>query len=327
MTATLRVALPAPPLGSFHHRASRPTPWHVRAAARRAVAALAPAFEARVPRIRAALDRPPAFNAVARSRLFWALVAALDAEVPHRHHQGRRHEALTATALAPGLPYSHQDWEEPGIVVDRLLCLAGKSVGIRGIHRVLEVNLHACMRFVERSGCADPATLHNTIREAAEHVPALLMVHLDGDLAYRLRGGTAPILLPAGEGAFLGFLRLLPADGDTVRPVVEATTWLHTAALDTPQLAAQDVQLAGLPPATLLAALPAACAGLQPSVMGDRRVLDGLKTVPLDICVGSRTRAALRAAVPVTSARLVLDLACPDTIASEKELIRAAIRG
>ena len=148
MTASLLAVTPAQQFASLRRCGSPPAPWHASAAARRAVEALEPAFQARAPRVRTALARPQAFNAVARGRLFRAVIMALDATAPHRLHRGERHEVLTATALAPGLPHSHQTWEQPGIVVDTLLCLAGKVCGRRGIYRQLEVNLHACTRFV-----------------------------------------------------------------------------------------------------------------------------------------------------------------------------------
>ena len=81
-----------------------------------------------------------------------------------------------------------------------------------------------------------------------------------------LRGGTAPVVLPAGEGVFLGRLRLLPiGSADAPLPVIEAATWLHTARLDTPPVRARDVLLAGLPPSVLVAALPDAWAASQRS--------------------------------------------------------------
>lgn len=257
MTATLLAAPEPMPLASFRRCLSTPIPWHASTAARRAAERLAPPVAARAPRIAAAIRRPWAHNAIARDRLFAAVAAALGPEVAPRRHAARRHAALTASALAPALPQAHDPDEEQGIALDTLLCLTGKKLDLRGIPRLLEVTHHACARFVARSGRTDPAQLHAAVLEAAAHALPVLVAHLDGNLSHRLRGGTAPVLLPAGEGAFLGRLRLLPLGRDGVPvPVIEAATWLHSAWLDTPQIQARDVLLAGLPPAELVAALP-----------------------------------------------------------------------
>lgn len=315
---TTLIATPEPmPLASYRRSVSAPIPWHATAAARRAAEHLARPVATRAPRILAAIRRPAAHNPVARDRLFAALGAALGAEVATRRHLARRHAALTAHALAPALPQAHEPGEAQGIALDTLFCLAGKKLDLRGVPRLFEATHHACARFVARSGRADAAALHAAIREAAAHALPVLVAHLDGGLAHRLRGGTAPVLLPAGEGAFLGRLRLLPGRGAAPVPVIEAATWLHTAWLDTPQLAARDVLLAGLAPADLVAALPDAWAMLTTNVGGDRRVLAGLATVPFPTSADRRTRLAIACCPAMAAARLELGLACPDTLAAE----------
>lgn len=320
MNTTLFAAPAAQPLASFRRHVSAPVPWHAAHAARRATIALASRVEARGTRVAGALRRPVAFNAVAVERLFAALSTAVGRDVPINRHAARRHRALTARALAPALPQAHEPGEPAGIAEETLLCIAGKRLDTRGIARLLEVTHHACGRFVERSGRRGADSLHAAIEEAAGHAAAVLVAHLDGGLSHRLRGGTASVLLPAGEGAFLGRLRLLPiGPGGQPLPVMEAATWLHAAALDAEQVAAREVLLAGLPPEALVAALPEAWAGLRGNVSGDRRVLAGLATVPFPAGADRRTRLALASCPPMAAARLALGLACPDTLAAERE--------
>lgn len=318
MTATF-LAAPAPmPLASFRRSPAVPMPWHASAGARRAAALLAPAQAARRPRVETALRRGSAFNAVARERLFAAISAAAGPGVVARRHAARRHALLTLRVLGRELPHAHAPDEQPGIAADTLVCLTGKRIDMRAIARLLEVTHHACGRFVQRSGRTDANALHAAILEAASHALPVLVAHLDGGLAPRLRTGSAPVLLPAGEGAFLGRLRLLPLGPQRAAvPVIEAASWLHLAWLDTPQVQARDVLLAGLSPSELVAALPAAWAALQGNAGGDRRLRAGLDAVPFPTGADRRTRLALACCPAMAAARVELGLACADTIAAE----------
>jgi len=320
MNATLFAAPAALPLASFRRAVSAPVPWYASHAARRAVEGLQRGVSARSPRIAAAMRRAAAHNAVARDRLFAALAEALGREIAPQRHLARRHAALTATALADALPQAHEPGEQAGIAQDTLLCVTGKKIDLRGIVRLLEVPHHACARFLERTGQRDPAALVAAIEEAARHAAAVLVAHIQGGLAYRLRSGSASVLLPAGEGAFLGRLRLLPQRRDGAPlPVIEAATWLHVAALDPSQIRARDVLLAGVAPAVLVAALPEAWAELRGNVMGDRRVRSGLEVLPFPLGENLKARLAIACCPPVAVARLALGLACADTLAAEWE--------
>lgn len=318
MTATC-LPSPAPmPLASFRRSASTPMPWYAGNAARRAAALLRPAQALRDARLATALRRPPAFNAVARERLFAAIGTAAGPGVTAGRHVARRHAMLGLKLMSQALPHAHAPGEEAGIAADTLVCLVGKTLDLRATARLLEVTHHACGRFVQRSGRSDPAALHAAIGEAAAHALPVLVAHLDGGLARRLRGGTAPVVLPAGEGAFLGRLRLLPiGPRGAATPVIEGASWLHLAWLDTPQLQAREVLLAGLPPAELVAALPEAWAALQGNAGGDRRVLAGLATLPFPTGADRTTRLSLACCPAMAAARIELGLACADTIAAE----------
>ena len=307
MTAAILELAPQPLLASFPHRVSVPAPWHAQSAARRASLSLTARVNARVPRLRAALSRPRAVNPVAVQRLFAAVAAALGGEVALRRYPGTRHGAVTALALAPTVG--------GGIRSDALLCLAGKHVDRRKILRIFEASAHATARFVERSGHPGPTALHAALMEAAAHVPAVLVAHLEGGLDYRLRGGTASILLPAGEGAFLGRLRLLPGDRAEISPEIEICTWVHAADLAQGQREALDVLRAGLPVLALLQALPEAWWRLGGNCGGDRRVAEGLVTAPIPPS-GSLARQALLGHDLMTLTRLELGLADPETIAT-----------
>ena len=300
---------------SLRRSASAPAPWHAQAAARRASEALSPAVVTRAGRLRAVLARPMATNAVAVGRLFTALGEALGQGVPLRRHHGPRHSAVTARALAPD--------RQGGIRMDGLFCMAGKRLNERQVQSIFEASHHAGARFIERSGRSDPAALHDALREAAEHVPAVLIAHLRGGLAHRLRTGTASILLPAGEGAFLGRLRLLPQEDHAApRPAVEICTWVHGADLAPEQHQAMDVLRAGLPAPTLVEALPESWAALTGNWRGDRRVREGLVTVPLPSAADQMTHLAVADCGLMNLARLDLGLACPETLVAERMALR-----
>ena len=302
-------------LASARRSASIPAPWHAQSAARRAAEALNAAVIARSARLRAVLARPVAPNAVAAGRLFTALGEALGQGVPLRRHQGPRHTAVTARALATD--------GQGGIRMDGLFCMAGKRLNQRQLQSLFDASHHACARFVERSGLAEPVALHNALREAAEHVPAVLVAHLLGGLAHRLRTGTASILLPAGEGAFLGRLRLLPQETRAAPfPAIEICSWVHGADLAPEQHRARDVLRAGLPPATLVEALAEAWASLVGNGGGDRRVREGLTIVPLPPEADRRTRLAIGDCGVMTLARLDLGLVCPEMLVAERMAFR-----
>ena len=311
MTVAILDLEPQPVLASFRRHVSVHAPWHAQSAARRASRALCAQVDARAPRLRAALSRPRAANPVAAQRLFAAVRVALGEGVELRHHHAARHSAITAHALAPDAA--------GGIRADGLFCLAGKRRDQRMILPIFAASHHACARFVERSGHADPVALHSALLEAVEHVPAVLVAHLDGGLAYRLRGGTAAILLPAGEGAFLGRLRLLPlAEGAAPHPSIEICTWVHVADLASDQREAMDILCAGLPPAVLLDALPEAWWALGGNFGGDRRVQAGLAVAPFPPQADQQCRIALARCDWMSMARLDLGLACPESIAAER---------
>ena len=312
----------AMPLASWR-RCSPPPPYHAETAADRGIAALGATVARRAARLRPALSRPPAHNPVARERLFTALTKAIGPGIPVQRHPARRHGALTAQALALSTPQGAMPWAPLGIGVDLLFVMAGKAVDQRRLGRPLIATHHACVRFVERSGQRAPEVLHAAVLEAAGHARAVLLAHLDGPLRHRLRSGTAPILLPAGKGAFLGHLRLHPTlAGGAPTPVMEAATWVHLCMLDTPQVEAREVLLAGLPAESLVRAVPEAWAGLHGSASGDRRVLAGLPIVPLAGVTSIADQLALASGPAMAAARLELGLACTDTLAAEIKAAR-----
>lgn len=302
-------------IASFRRRVSVPAPWHAQSAARRASEGLSSAVTARASRLRAVLVRPIATNAVAVGRLFTALREALGEGVSLRRHDGARQSAVTARALAPD--------GQGGIRMDGLFCMAGKRLNQRQVQSIFEASHHAGAGFVERSGRSDPSALHEALREAAEHAPAVLVAHLQGGLAHRLRSGTAPILLPAGEGAFLGRLRLLPQEGRSApRPAIEICTSVHSADLAPNQRQARDVLRADLRPTDLVEALAEAWWALTDNEGGDRRVREGLVTVPLPPQADRQTRLAMADCGVMNLARLDLGLACTETLLAERMALR-----
>jgi hypothetical protein len=310
----MTLSAPASSIG----RRSAPVPWHAQAAAARAVEMLAPEVERRGARLRPALSRPPAHNRVAVERLFSACETALRPDIPTLRHSALRHHALMASALSPQRPCAANDNEPPGIVVQRLLCLAGKRLDWREIAPAVEVSRHALGRFIERSGRLETAEIHAALLEAAEAADWMIAVHCERALG-RLAGGVAAVLLPTESGAFLGHLRLLRGRAGHPVPVIEAQTWVHRYDLREAQLEVWEVLTSGLPAEEVLRHLPGALHGLRTAARGDRRVMGGLEVLAPGTEPGLEFRMALGCSQPAALARLRIGTACADTIAVERK--------
>jgi hypothetical protein len=295
-----------------------PVPWYVQAAAARAVEVLAPEVGPRTARLRPALARPSAHNRVAVDRLFSAFETALRPDIATLRHSAVRHHALMASALSPLRPRAANDNEPPGIVVQRLLCLAGKRLDWREIGPVVEVSRHALGRFVERSGRSEPPDVHAAVLEAAEAADLMLAVHCEGALG-RLAGGVAAVLLPTANGAFLGHLRLLSGRAGQPVPVIEAQTWLHQCDLREAQAEVWGILTSSLPAEEMIRHLPGALQGLRTAARGDRRVIGGLEVLAPGAEPAREFRMALGCSQPVALARIRLGTACADTIAVERK--------
>jgi hypothetical protein len=222
-----------------------------------------------------------------------------------------------ASALSPLRPRAANDNEPPGIIVQRLLCLAGKRLDWREVGSVVEVSRHAVGRFVQRSGRETTADLHSAVLQAAEAADVVLLAHCDGALG-RLAGGVAAVLLPAGNGAFLGHLRLLPGPAGLPVPVIEAQTWLHSFDLREGQTEARNILTSGLPAEEKVRHLPVALHWLRPGAQGDRRIIKGLQVIAPGQEPGREFRMAIGCSLPAALARIHLGLACADTIAEER---------
>lgn len=299
-------------------RRSVPVPWHYQAAAARAVEMLQPGLETRSARLRPALARPAAHNRVAVDRLFSACETALRPYIQTLRHSAVRHHALMASALSPLHLRAANDNEPLGIVVQQLLCLAGKRLDWREIRPVVEVSHHALGRFVERSGRMEAADIHGAVLEAAKAADLVLLAHCEGAL-WRLAGGVAAVLLPAGNGAFLGHLRVMP--GRTGEPVlaIEAQTWLHECDLRETQLLTWEILTSGLPTMEAIRQLPGALRWLRPAAQGDRRLIGGLEVLAPGTDPGRAFRMALGCSQPAALARIRIGAACADTIAAERK--------
>jgi hypothetical protein len=295
---------------------SVPPPWHTESAARRALGAWQEGLPMRAARLREALARPPAHNPVAVARLFAALTRALSPDIRPERLPGERHSALLALGLAPSRPSAANDNEELGVAVQRLFCVAGKKLDARAIVPALEVGRHALARFVERSGEAAPATLQRAVREAAQAAD-LLMAACAAPGAWLARG-SAPVVMPAGRGAFLGFFRLLLTGTGGVRPMIEAHTLLHADDLSPAQDEVRQILSAGLPAAEALRHLPEYLARLRPNLGGDRRLAASLRVAVPGSEPSAELALRLRREENVLAARLALGLAGPDAVAAER---------
>jgi hypothetical protein len=301
---------------------SVPAPLWALSAAERAIAAPRRAAERRNRALAPVLRRPPARNAVAADRLLRAVATALGEDPMPDHLASDRHAALECTAFTPDTPWSHAPAEPAGLSLRRLVVLAGKRLDWRFTSTVLHVTHHAAVRFAERSWRIAPEDLTAAATEAAGVADAVLLGHLDGPLAERLANGSAAMLLPAGPGAFLGFLRLLETVAGETEAVIEASTWVHEVDLGVGQLEALAFCRAGLPVTEMLRHMPEGFAGVRASVTGDRRVAAGLRVVPLRRGDAAEDWLASLAAPAAAGARLRLGLACPDIIAGERRRLR-----
>ncbi len=182
---------------------------------------------------------------------------------------------------------------------------------------MLEVSRHALGRFVQRSGRETTPDIHGAVLQAAEAFNVVLLAHCEGALG-RLAGGVAAVLMPAGNGAFLGHLRLLPGRGGLPVPVVEAQTWLHSFDLREGQKEVWDVLTSALPTAEKMRHLSTALHRLRPAAQGDRRIINGMRVIAPGQDPGREFRMALGVSQPAALARLHLGLACADTIAAER---------
>lgn len=304
------------------HRSSLPPPLWALSAAERAIALPRRAAERRSRALQPVLRRPPARNPVAADRLLRAVTTALGSDPVPQRLPGDRHTALECRAFGPAATPGLDPAGPQGLSLRRLVVLAGKHLDWRFTSTVLHVTHHAAVRFAERSRRTAPEDLAAAATEAAGIADAVLLGHLDGPLSERLAGGSAAILLPAGPGAFLGFLRLLDTVAGETEAVMEASTWVHEADLGVGQLEALAFCRAGLPVAEMLRHMPEGFAGVRASVTGDRRVAAGLRVVPLRRGNGAEDWLASLAAPAAAGARLRLGLACPDTIASERRRLR-----
>ncbi len=292
---------------------SVPAPLWALSAAERAIAAPRRAAERRNRALAPVLRRPPARNAVAAHRLLRAVATALGEDPMPDHLASDRHAALECTAFTPDTPWSHAPAEPAGLSQRRLVVLAGKHLDWRFTTTVLHVTHHAAVRFAERSHQTTAADLLAVVMEAARIADVVLLGHLDGPLTQRLASGSAPILLPAGPGAFLGYLRLLETETGETETMMQAQTWVHEADLGSEQGGALAFCRSGLPPKEMLRHMPEGFAGIAPSARGDRRLADGLRVAPLP------ADWLARLSVPAAAgARLRLRLACPDIIAGER---------
>jgi hypothetical protein len=295
-----------------------PSPLWALSAADRAIALPRRAAERRSQALRPVLSRPAARNTVAAERLFRAVATAAGRDCGLDRFVGGRHAALACSAFAQEATPGYGAIDPFGLSFRRLVVVPGKQTDWRFITTVLHVTHHAAIRFAERSLRTTSEALFDAAREAAAMADVVLLGHLDGPLAARLATGSAAILLPAGSGAFLGFLRLIDGGGAVPVPSIEASTWVHEADLGTWQTEALAFCRAGLPPTEMLRHMPEGFAGVRASIRGDRRIAGGLAVAPLPCRDAAGAWLAVMASPAAASARLRLGLACPDTIAAER---------
>jgi hypothetical protein len=230
---------------------------------------------------------------------------------------GLRHIALSGTTLCSALPNAANDNEQPSLWVIGCVFIAGKRANRNAVFPILRCTGHAIGRFVERSGHKASPEIHAAVIEASRYAALSYDLHAN-HASHRLAGGVAPIILPAGNGAFLGHIRALPVTNAAVALSLEAQTWIHENQMSDQQFDAvtlmrREIHGDNIVPADLVAAFMR----LRTAVGGDRRLRDGVPHLALGRTPSLEARMQLQICPTVIFSRLELDRTCPDTIASE----------
>jgi hypothetical protein len=296
---------------------SLPVPWHNQHAASLAIKAVSSHSNLFLTRIRAAKAIEGGYNLVSAMRQHRKIEALLSECVLVRKKIGLRHMALSGTTLCSVLPNAANDNEQPSLWVVGCVFVAGKKIRRNAVFPILRCTGHSIGRFVERSGHKASPEIHAAVLEASRYAALSYDLHAS-HATHRLAGGLAPIILPAGNGAFLGHIRALPVIHGGVALSLEGQTWIHETQMSDQQFDAVTLMKREMcSENTLPTDLIEAFMRLRTGVEGDRRLRDGLPHLALGRTPSVEARMQLQVCPTVIFSRLELDRICPDTIAVE----------
>lgn len=307
---------------------SVPPPWHADSAARRTITELEARMMRLRPKVDAVMARKPAFNRVAVHRLLERFERALAPDIRTCRHIGDHHAALTASILIPARPAAANDnLDEPrGIAACSIMVVAGKKKNLRSITRTLDVSRHSLVRVAERGGLREVGEQHDLVLEGVRNAETILLAYAKCGID-RLAIGSVLVLVPAGFGAFLGYLRLLTrteTNGEeSLLPVIEAHTWLDRTLFATAQDEACSTIFACTGESADFARIVEAMARLPTSRTGDRRLATGLAVAATGGRPSEVFARAIISSAPLAAARLRSANACPDQIVEERRSVRA----
>ena len=298
-----------------------PTPWWATNAAADAVRELGMPYRAAEARIKAAMAHGQgAMNATAVARLMARLQQAMGPHIPGRRIHGDRYECLVAEAFAPERPVASNDnSDEPAAMsLRRCLVVAGKRVDLRASFAGFDIAQHAVARLVHRGGLADHASLHAILMEGLHAADTTILALLQNG-RHLLGAGSTPVLLPAGFGAFLGHLRLLPCSARTgyFVPVIEAHTWISRDLFSSEQADIEDLLAEAACDPTAFDHLVAALARLRQSPNRDRRLASGLDVVTPDRLPSAAAGRSLPMIPALAFLKLQRNIIDPDRFAQE----------
>jgi hypothetical protein len=255
------------------------------------------------------------------------ILQAMGPHIPGRRIHGERYECLVAEAFAPARPVASNDnSDEPAAMsLRRCLVVAGKRVDLRASFAGFDIAQHAMARLVQRGGLTDHASMHAIVMEGLRAADTTTLALLLNGL-HLLGAGSTPVLLPAGFGAFLGHLRLLPCSARTgdFAPVIEAHTWISRDLFSSEQAYIEDLLVEAASDPAAFDHLVAALARLRQSPNRDRRLASGLEVVTPDRFPSASAGKSLPMIPALAFLRLQRNIIDPDRFAQEYRSMCAA---
>lgn len=302
-----------------------PVPWRADHLARNAVQGLRSGCGARLETVLAA--GVPALNRIAADRLLGRVAEACSSRMKTARFRGARHQSLAGAGLvaARAAAAGADPAEKPGMSCCRLFVIAGKRLDWRSLVPCLDVAPHALARAVERGGVSEAVALQALVQDAGHAAETILLAFaMHG--ATRWGAGSVQVLVPAGFGAFLGYMRLLRISGSAagLLPVIEAHTWIHRGMFSTFQAEAEDRVLAAVARDDALPDLVDAICRLPAPRSVDRRLASGISVVAPGDDAPAHLRSELACVASVATTRLTRGMADPDGIAWERRLVGRA---
>ena len=305
-----------------------PTPWWATNRAADAVRELGSPYRTAEARIRAAMEPSRgAMNPTAVARLMARLQQALEPHVQTRRIRGDRYECLIAEGFAPARPVASNDNSDEPVAMSlrRYLVVAGKRVDLRASFAAFDISQHAVARLMHRGGIAEHSSLQAVLLEGLRAADATILALVQSG-RHLLGAGSTPVLLPAGFGAFLGHLRLLPCHSRAGKfsPVIEAHTWISRDLFTSEQADVEDILGEAINDLAAFDRLAAALARLRHMPSRDRRLETGLEVVTPAALPSASGEKSLAMIPEIAFLKLRRNMTDPDRFAREYRATRSA---